>query len=138
MPTWKRLAARKEALANSLAQARRHELEMIHQELEHIDEWLDQQRRQLDALLLGGQPVFVQPETETKAQTEAELQQSRERPVHDEAASAAVEQVIEATLDQIRAQIRHLTHHKARSTVRPPGRLVCSVWGQVWVGLLSL
>lgn len=116
MPTWKRLAARKEALANSLAQARRHELEMIHQELEHIDEWLDQQRRQLDALLPGGQPVFDQPETETKAQTEAELQQSRERPVHDEAASAAVEQLIEATLGQIRAQIRHLTHHKARST----------------------
>ncbi len=122
MPTWKRLAARKEALANSLAQARRHELEMIHQELEHIDKWLDQQRRQLDALLFGGQPVLDQ--SETKAQTEAELQQSRKRPGHDGAASEVLEYVIEATLDQIRAHIRHLTDHKARSTVRPP-RLAC-------------
>jgi hypothetical protein len=121
MPTWKRLAARKEALANSLAQARRHELEMIHQELEHIDKWRDQQRSQLDALLLGGQPVLDQP-SETRA--EAELQQSRERLVHDGAASEVLEYEIEATLDQIRAHIRHLTDHKARSTVRPP-RLAC-------------
>jgi chromosome segregation ATPase len=105
-----------------LVQARRHELEMIHQELEHIDEWLDQQRSQLDALLFGGQPISHQP-------SEAELQQSRERLAHDD---AAVEQGIESILEHIRAQIHNLTHHKARSTVRPPRRFTLSWSLSLW------
>ena len=131
MPTWKRLAATKEALANSLAEARRHELGMIHQELEHIDEWLDQQRSQLDALLFGGQPISRQP-SEAEAEAEGELQQSRERLEHDDMAYAAVEEGIESILEHIRAQIHNLTHHKARSTVRPPRRFALTLSLSLW------